>query len=164
MIIRRIQKEEWELFRETRLRALKDSPRAFASTYAKTSLRSDKSWIKQVFDSSLGPKRCTILAMDQDQVLGLAALYEMPGKSDNSGELLQVWVPPESRGRGVGRALIYHLHEWGFANGYVHIFATVHRENPEAIAFYMRIGYITDLVETERTPPRDHVLRYDLNG
>ncbi|NJN50896.1 MAG: hypothetical protein HC809_03045 [Gammaproteobacteria bacterium] len=50
--IRTIEPEDWQQYRDLRLRALQDSPDAFGSTYADAKLLSDEQWQARVSNLS----------------------------------------------------------------------------------------------------------------
>ena len=162
IMIERIKHGQWKRLRDLRLRALSESPKAFMSTLESASQRSPESWAKQADASVSGSERITLLASQDGAMIGIAALYHMNNKPEDWGELLQVWVDPDFRRMSVAAQMIQKIHSWAYNNQYRVIIATVHIENPGAIRFYKKLGYETDSIETAQSPPRDHVLRYEL--
>lgn len=102
--LRRIQIDEGELFKWMRLTALRQSPFAFASTYKAALPRSPESWSEQANSTAQGSDRCTFIAFSDDSPIGIAALYRT--EENDVGELLQMWVSPEYRGKRVARNLM----------------------------------------------------------
>ena len=100
--VRRIQigEGEGELFQRMRLTSLDESPSAFASTYESALNRSDENWGEQADSTARGSDRATFIAFSGDSPLGIAALYRDMERMD-VGEVLQVWVAPEYRSKGV---------------------------------------------------------------
>ena len=138
--VRRIQIDEGELFKRMRLTALRESPFAFASTYKAALRRSPKGWSEQADSTAQGSNRCTFIAFSDDSPIGIAALYRTKEESD-TGELLQVWVSPEHRGRGVARDLMDAVFQWASANGFRAVVTTIGKGNVRALRFYQKHGF-----------------------
>jgi ribosomal protein S18 acetylase RimI-like enzyme len=68
------------------------------------------------------------------------ALYRLEGQAD-VGEVLQVWVSPKHRGKGVARVLMDAIFEWASENNFGTIKATVAVSNTRALKFYARYGF-----------------------
>ena len=145
--IRRINRGEWEVYRNLRLQALKDSPAAFGSTYGEAIRRSPKSWQEQADSAAVGSERCTVVAFSEDVPIGMACVYKCGGSEEES-DLLQVWVAPEFRGSGAAVSVIDELVAWCEQNGVMRIYAGVIESNRRVLSFYRRLGYEqTDLRE-----------------
>jgi len=138
--VRRIQIDEGELFKRMRLTALRESPFAFASTYKAALRRSPESWSEQANSTAQGSDRCTFIAFSDDSPIAIAALYRTEEEND-VGELLQVWVSPEHRGKGVARDLMDAVFQWASANGFRTAVATIGKDNVRAQRFYQKYGF-----------------------
>ena len=68
----------------------------------------------------------------------------MAGYEGHRGWVHYVAVSPRSRGRGHGRALVQHVEALLLARGCPKLSLLVRNSNPEAIAFYRRLGYAQD--------------------
>jgi len=158
---RRIKETDSFLFRELRLRALKDSPEAFMSSYESALSRSPASWREQVELSSMGSMRTTLLAFDAGRAVGIVAAYQIES-SPSVAEILQVWVDPNYRGRGIALTLFQDVIAWATSNGYLKLIATIHKENAEVVEFYERLGFDLNERETAQAPERDLILLLDL--
>jgi RimJ/RimL family protein N-acetyltransferase len=139
--IRRLQIGESELFKQIRLTALCESPSAFASSYETALKRSSESWREQADGSAQGPDRSTFIAFSGDSPVGMAALYR-DQQQMNAGELLQVWVSPEFRSKGVAKEMLAAVVQWARENGFRTIVASVAKRNERALRFYLRCGFI----------------------
>lgn len=140
LTIRRLQPGEAALYREVRLAALRESPEAFATQHEEAAARSEESWRAQADGSATGPDRATFVALD-DGPVGLAALYREEAAPE-TGELIQVWVAPGSRGGEVAAGLIGAICEWAAANGFSQIRAEVMAGNARALGFYRKCGFV----------------------
>ncbi|MGB7876456.1 MAG: GNAT family N-acetyltransferase [Anaerolineales bacterium] len=138
--IRRIRIGEFDLFKQIRLRALKEAPYAFSSTYESALQRSEESWREQAENSAQGSDRATFIAFSDDAPVGIAALYRVENQT-NVGAMLQVWVAPEHRGTGVARDLIDAIFEWAGENNFRMILSRIRDGNIRAQKFYTKYGF-----------------------
>jgi len=110
MRIRTLEPPDAELFYSFRLRGLKENPEAFGSTFAEESVM------------PVGVRRSRFRCTDENFVLGafgeeshligVAGFYrETHLKLRHKGFAWGMYVAPESRGAGVGRALLASLIE-----------------------------------------------------
>ena len=137
LTVRRIKRGESELYKELRLRSLRDAPEAFGSTHESALKRGPASWIEQADGSSHGSDRSTFLAFIDDQAAGLAAVYRLEAPGD-VGELIQVWVAPEYRRRGVALALLEAAMKWASENNFRAVTAGIMAGNAGAMTFYQK--------------------------
>lgn len=161
--IRRIKSGETDLFRDIRLRSLRESPEAFVSNYESARERSWESWVEQAGASVSGSECCTVLALSGSIVVGIAALYQQDDGNCKSGEIIQMWVDPEYRDQRLGSQIVEHLLLWARMEGYTEILATIHVENAVVVNFYEKLGFELDQTATEKAPPRDLILRLELS-
>jgi RimJ/RimL family protein N-acetyltransferase len=138
--VRRIQTGEGELFKRMRLTALRESPFAFASTYEAALRRNPESWSEQANSTAQGSDRSTFVAFSDASPIGIAALYRIEEEND-VGELLQMWVSPEYRGKGVARDVMDAVFQWASANGFRSVVATIAKGNVRALRFYQKYGF-----------------------
>jgi len=139
-IIRRIRIGEFDLFKQIRLRALKEAPYAFSSTYESALQRSEESWREQADNSAQGSDRATFITFSDDAPVGIAALYRVENQT-SVGAMLQVWVAPEHRGTGVARDLIDAIFEWAGENNFRMILSRIRDGNIRAQKFYTKYGF-----------------------
>jgi len=138
--VRRIQIGEGELFKQMRLTSLHESPSAFASTYESALNRSSESWSEQADNSTGESDRATFIAFSGDSPIGIAALYRDKETID-TGEVLQVWVSPEHRGKGVAVTMMDAVFCWARENGFRRVLATITQGNVRALRFYQKYGF-----------------------
>jgi GNAT superfamily N-acetyltransferase len=149
-MIERLGAGEGERLRAIRLRALQDSPDAFATTYQEAAARPPESWERQVEELA------TFVATAGGRDLGLVrgAPHERIG---DAGYLISMWVAPEARRQGIGSALIDALLQWATTRGLTRLILDVAERNAPAIALYGRKGFIPTGEVGTLPPPRDHV-------
>lgn len=147
------------IFKSTRLRALQESPASFGSTYAKESQLSDEEWLQRSHRwcsaGSIG-----YIAFDQDGPRGLVACYSEE-QDPPSGHVISMWVDPDARRSGVGKALIEALKAWGGTHGLHQLRLMVTSVNSGAIRFYERLGFrMTG--RTEPYPNDPAIIEYEM--
>lgn len=126
------------VFRSVRLRALKEDPSAFGSTYAREAAFDDDEWARRVVRWS-GEQGIGFLAIHEDRACGIAgALLE---ESDQA-QLVSMWTAPEYRQHGVGRLLVEAITAWAVGRGLNMLRLMVVSENQSALSFYERLGFI----------------------
>jgi ribosomal protein S18 acetylase RimI-like enzyme len=144
--IRRLCIGEYEIYKQVRLASLKEAPYAFSSTYESALQRNEVSWIEQTDCSAQGSDKAIFIAVSENIPIGIAAIYR---DEDNveKGEILQVWVSPEYRGKQVSNLLLDELFIWAKDNKYREIDAKVIQGNERALYFYYKYGF--DKIRTE---------------
>ncbi len=127
------------LFKSVRLRALQESPTAFASTYARESQRSDDEWVQRAAEWQAGVKATGFLAVDSGEGCGIAGGY-FP--DDGGGPfLISMWVAPTHRRTGIGKRLVEAVCDWARSRGANRIVLEVTTTNFPAVRFYERLGF-----------------------
>jgi ribosomal protein S18 acetylase RimI-like enzyme len=135
------------LFKDVRLRALKDSPHAFGSTYARESQFDDSEWIARVQRWN-GESGVGFLAMDEGTACGIAG--SLLDKNDRtSAQLVSMWTAPTQWQLGTGRLLVNEVLNWALGRSARSLVLMVTSNNEPAILFYERLG----LTRTGRTEP-----------
>lgn len=138
--VRRIRLGEGPLYRRLRLTALADAPDAFATTLASARARSPASWHEQADSTAAGSERITLLALLDDEPVGMAALYR-DEEDPRVGEVIQFWVAAAHRGGTVSRPLMDRLLSWAAEQGIERLRAWVNRDNARAVRFYCDYGF-----------------------
>jgi len=130
------------IFKDARLRALRDTPLAFSSTYAKEAQLSDEEWMQRSARWN-GDHAVGYLAFDDSDhgsACGLVACYAEQ-ESVPHGHVISMWVDPAFRRAGVGRWLIDAVGAWAGTRGLHELRLMVTSVNRGAIEFYKRIGF-----------------------
>jgi RimJ/RimL family protein N-acetyltransferase len=140
IFIRRIQAGEAGLFKRIRLTSLQDAPYAFSSTYESALSRSPESWQEQADSTAQGADRATFIVFSDDAPIGIAALYRLQGQT-GVGEMVQVWIAPELRGKSIAVDLMDYVFKWAGENHFHTIMTTIKRGNTRALRFYLKYGF-----------------------
>ncbi|MER7072821.1 GNAT family N-acetyltransferase [Terrabacter sp. NPDC000476] len=133
MQLTRIGPDDWETFREVRLRSLSDSPAAFGSRHEDWVDAPEERWRARLTDVPL-----TLVATDGEAVVGVASGSP---EGERWVELISMWVAPEVRGTGVARALIDAVAAWADEQGRGTCLMVRH-DNDRARAAYARAGFV----------------------
>ncbi len=131
------------MFKDVRLRALKDKPLAFSSTYAKESQFPDEEWVRRSHRWN-GEEAILYLAFDGADgkaACGIAGCYAEDEGGVRRGHVISMWVDPQYRRAGVGSLLIDGLKTWAREHGMRELKLLVTSVNQAAIDFYERIGF-----------------------
>jgi GNAT superfamily N-acetyltransferase len=125
---------EWKTLRDVRLRALKDSPTAFDSSYEIEASWGEAHWRRRFEDARW------VVARRGRRIVGLARSVRVQGRPPQERHLESVWVEPGHRGTGVTRALLRSLteHDPSVREWRVWVLDT----NPEARLVYERLGFV----------------------
>lgn len=134
--IHRVAPNEWEQFRDVRLRALADAPSAFGSSLAREQAFDEAAWQERWFG-----RTAVFAAKEGDAWLGIAGAY--PDQDEPSTVwVVSMWVAPEARRRGMGRALIDACVDWARTRGASEVHLWVTRSNVPARALYEAAGFL----------------------
>jgi ribosomal protein S18 acetylase RimI-like enzyme len=122
---------DWMVLRAARLRALRDSPHAFTSSYGYESGWGELEW-RQTFAAARW-----IIARDGGSVIGLARSVGEPDKR----HVESIWIAPQHRRRGVCRALLHALAEMERRMGATDLLLWVLEDNYGAQRAYEALGF-----------------------
>jgi GNAT superfamily N-acetyltransferase len=134
---RRVRLADWQRLRDLRLRALADTPQAFAETLKEAQQLSDDEWKKRVAPSK--ESASFVEEADDRSLIGMAF-----GVCDASEEVVYLggmFVDPARRGTGVGRRLVEAVESWARERGAQRIELEVNPEITPALRLYESCGY-----------------------
>jgi GNAT superfamily N-acetyltransferase len=138
--VRRIMEDDAELLRDIRLRALKDAPTAFGSTYAGESAFDAEEWQKRARHRSRSENDATFFAFDGEDCCGIIGCFRKTDEPTMAA-IVSMWVSPHARRKGVGKCLIETVEQWARGHQLSHLFLDVVSINTAAIAFYEKCGF-----------------------
>ena len=125
--------------KRVRLTALKDTPSAFSSTYARESQRSNEDWLKVASAWNSG-QSVFYIAMDEGAPCGMIA-----GKFDEIAPrrawVLSMWVAPGHRRTGLGARLLDEVERWALNLAICELYLHVTSNNSTAQNFYEKCGF-----------------------
>ena len=130
----RLQPAVWAAYRQIRLVALADAPRAFGSTVADEEAMTPADWRTRL------TQRSTFAASASHGLVGTAA--GIPCDVEGHAELVGMWVHPGWRRRGIGGLLVGAVIDWATAAPFRAIDLWVTVGNDAAEALYARLGFV----------------------
>jgi ribosomal protein S18 acetylase RimI-like enzyme len=134
-------------YRELRLRALREHPEAFTSSYEEEATKS----IDTARTRLSGKSGNTFWgAFLNDVLVGMVGLdREQRVKNRHKATLIGMYVAPEAGRRGTGQALVDALLAQARATGVELLLLTVTQGNEAARALYLRCGFQTFGIEPD---------------
>jgi len=132
--IRELERSEWRILRDTRLRALLDSPHAFTSRYECEVRWPEHTWRRR-FDIGTW-----VVAHHGEAVIGLAGLVD--GDLGEPRHLEGIWVAPLHRRRQVFSRLLARVVQIARADGLDWLPLWVLEDNAVAREAYVRRGFV----------------------
>ena len=131
--VRKLDPEDWQLYRRIRLAALKEAPYAFGSTYEAEVGAPERRWRQALRD------RTRFVA----ELDGVVAGTVSGGDADSSqaSAMTAMWVDPRFRRRGVGDLLVKTVLDWARSAGYGEMLLWVADGNANAERLYERNGF-----------------------
>lgn len=137
MIVRPIAAGDWEEAFQLRLRALAEAPDSFRRTLEEERTRAAQ-W-EEAASSEEQPDQTGWLAEIDGLAVGQA--FSRLSEDRSTVHVFAMWVAPEARGRGVGRALLDAAEAWGRDRGAGRGYLAVTSGNSDAERLYQRAGY-----------------------
>jgi ribosomal protein S18 acetylase RimI-like enzyme len=148
------------IFKDVRLRALRDSPYAFGSTYAKESQFPDSEWLARV-ERMNGQRGIGFLAMNGATARGLIGSF-LDENDPSRAHVISMWTAPTHRQEGIDRQLMNEVLSWAHQRGARAVVLMVTSNNEPAIRFYQRLGF-TKTGRTEPYPNDPAVVEYEMS-
>ncbi|MFD7413764.1 GNAT family N-acetyltransferase [Kitasatospora purpeofusca] len=129
--------DDWPLWRDARLAALRDAPHAFKVRLSDWPTGGEEEWRARFARRDA----VHVVAVSADgRPVGLAGGIPSPGR-DGVGELRSLWVAPEARGRRTGDRLLAAVETWARRTGRTSLRLAVLTDNTPAAALYRRNGF-----------------------
>lgn len=137
MTVSELERDDWAIVKEIRLKALGNAPSAFVATVASEEEQWPEYWQEQ-FD-----RATWVVARDHEQVVvGIAALARPDGESPPQSRYVEsVWVAPTNRRHGVLRQMLKHLEGLARSVGATELRLWVLETNGSAGCAYERLGF-----------------------
>jgi len=145
--VRQIGESDAESFRSLRLRGLKEHPQAFLAAYDEESSTPVEAYAARLGAST--PENFYLGAFVEDELAGIAHFERQTGvKVRHRAYIGAMYVPPERRGLGTGRALLeYAIGHARSLSGLEEVGLWVMTVNEKARALYASMGFETFCIE-----------------
>ena len=138
--VRKFTPQEWETYRDLRLRALAGSPDAFGSTLAAERDRPDAEWANRLVLGADSNWDLPLLAEVDLEPIGLA-WGRIDKTNPDVANLYQMWVAPTHRRLGAGKMLLEAVIIWARARDVNYLDLGVTFRNSPAMRLYTRAGF-----------------------
>ena len=163
MNIRLLGESDAQLYKEIRLRALKNDPEAFGSTYEQEVNRPLEKFAERI---QYTKDQVTLGCFDDsNSLVGIVNFArESRLKTAHKGNIYGMYIDPQFRGRGLGKSLLLALIERATREcvGLEQIHLTVVSNNESAKRLYISLGFETYGVEPNALKFDGHYFDEDL--
>jgi len=136
--VRQLKATEWSVWRDLRLRAVRDSPDAFRATLDEELARQDSDWADIIRATVEHPRGTLLVAQDQNEPIGI--LFGRIDAMETYAEVGAMWVDPTARSAGAGGALLDTAIRWAGDYGVSRLELWVTDGNTAAEALYSSRG------------------------
>lgn len=143
MDIRLLDERDAEAYRTFRLRALRENPEAFGATYEESANRPLAEVAARLHLDDEPPERFTLGAYAEGALAGSVTFSRLQyAKERHKGVITAMFVAPEQRGKGMGRALMEAaITRARKVPGVEQILLSVVTTNTAARALYLALGF-----------------------
>lgn len=125
VFVRPLDPGDLEAFKAVRLRALKDHPELYATTYAESVERGDAYW----HGTLSGGDKAVFGLFDAGTLIGIGSVFTFAEDPSRTTALFAMgYVDPEYRGRGYASLLFKARLDWVRGQGCFHKVRITHRE------------------------------------
>ena len=97
--------------------------------------------LNQLSESFAVPQSIYFIARAHGVICGGAGVYPTDGLPDGTCELVKMYLLPEARGKGLGKALIERCLEFARHNGYQKMYLETMPELQKAVGIYEKLGF-----------------------
>ena len=147
MVLRPLTATDAEAYQRLRRRSLREHPEAFARAFEEEQQTSLEAIAKRLAHSS--SERYVLGAFEGETLIGILSFRRWEGlKIQHRASIGGTYLPPESRGRGVGKGLLGDRIERARAlTGVEDLIFAVTVGNEQARAFYPKMGFMPVAIE-----------------
>ncbi len=132
--VRLLGENEWQLFREVRLAALRQAPEGFVARHDDEAEFDDEFWRERMRRSS------RIVAERDDGPVGVVSLG-LHNDDRETGAVFGLWTAPSARGQRVAAALVQTAREKATEDGCRLLYFWVGSDNASGVSFASSFGF-----------------------
>ena len=141
-----ISPENWKQYKALKLDALKNDPQAFGASYEENLARTDDDWKDLVSKFHKADSKFSVHKMfsveENGEFVGMGGFFR---SSPKTARISEVYTKKESRGNGIGSALLKNiLNEIEKDGRFDGAELIVNKEQRDAIDLYERFGFIVE--------------------
>jgi ribosomal protein S18 acetylase RimI-like enzyme len=139
LTLRVVRSDDWRLWRDVRLAALRDAPYAFSAKleYWEGEGNTEQRWRSRLIDVPLN-----VVAQLDGTPAGMVSATNP--NANGAIELISMWVAPFARGRAVGDALVAAVLQWAKEQRASRVDLAVMENNERATQLYRRHRFVDD--------------------
>jgi ribosomal protein S18 acetylase RimI-like enzyme len=149
--IRPVRADEWERWREVRVRMLREESAYFSSRWEDVARQPESYWRDWVEAAAAGATRCLYVVEEDGRWVGAVGCHLRVDPSET--QLISMWVAPAARGRGIAQELIRAVAAWARDHGCEGVYLFVQEANAPARRLYEQAGF-RPTGEREQLPTR----------
>ncbi len=148
MEIVKLAADDWQAYRDLRLRALKEDAGAFGSTYAESAILPEGRWRSRLLDAQKGERSWLFFAREGGKLVGMIGAFIDDG-SPGTATIVSVYVPAEERGKGTSSRLMERVLRELSTNASLKLATlAVNKRQLPAIGLYRKFGFQCSGIET----------------
>jgi ribosomal protein S18 acetylase RimI-like enzyme len=134
--------DQWQAYRDLRLRALREDPQAFGASYAATLQLPEAHWRLRLHEAATTYTNWLLFALQNGAMVGMMGAYINPDEAPDAANIVAVFVAPEARGQGIGRLLMNILLDSLRENPMLSMARlAVNKEQTAALKLYQGTGF-----------------------
>ncbi len=160
--VRAVRAGDEARLRALRLRALADSPEAFAATAEQEAQLPASHWAELTHQSEVADHLAIYVAVNGSDWLGMGA-GRWHDRERGIAQLWGMWVDPSARGLRLGERLVADVRGWAAVHGARFLRLGVATRPGDATAFYERLGFVptgeTRMMRADPTRPAHFLVR-----
>lgn len=100
----------WQDYRDLRLKALREEPQAFGSSYESEKNTPDTEWQKRLENYNEARQDWAVFASNGQRLTGMVAAYQaQEDKKNDIANMIAMFVENGARGKGIGKLLVKNL-------------------------------------------------------
>lgn len=133
--------EDWQEYKKLRLRALKEDPHAFGSSYSDIVNDPEKEWKRRLENALKGETNWLLFAKENDRLVGMIGAFMEEGATD-AVTIIAMYVPREERGKGISKMLMEGiLNELSQKSFIKKVKLMVNKIQTPAVNLYKKFGF-----------------------
>ena len=139
LTVRVLTADDWQVWRDITLQSLADAPDAFRPTLAEVEHEGDFFWQEMVGPTAEHDLFNLWIAFHDGDPMG--KIFARVDEELTTVHIGAMWVAPQHRGVGAGRALVDAAARWAVSLGATNAELWVTEANESAVRFYESLGF-----------------------
>lgn len=138
---KKVSPDDWQKFREIRLKGLQTDPQAFGGTFEGESQENEEYW-KERFSN---PERCFYAAEEGNIFVATAGSKKI---AEDNWMIIAVYTLPEFRGKNISKELIEKIINEAKKTGATKVSLMVNPQQESAVNLYKKMGF--EIIKIEK--------------